>query len=523
MTHPEPVFDPRVIEALKRAKDLPSIPAVALEVLRVAQDEDAGAEDLASVVCLDPVLAARVLKAANSVLFCGVGEITTLRRACSRLGFRTVKLMTLSLALVDSFDRRALGRFDHDQYWKRSIVRAVSARLLAEAGARSVADEAFMVGLLSRIGQLLLASCLPREYDTVLAACEENWPSVETEKRQLGFGSVEVGAALLHSWSIPPLIYRSMLHTQETTEEGASGDPAQKLGRILSLATLCEELVCEPGNSKHLAEIHERMGDHFGMDAARINDLLSQVESRTAEMAEILNVKIEGQLQIAEILREAQEEVLQETLAVLQSAVVTERRATQLEQEKSQLLVKVHTDALTGLANRSLFEDYLASCFAPGKERLPVGLLMIDIDNFKQVNDVYGHRMGDEVLRLVAATIREITRQSDVAARYGGEEFAVIVSGTPLKALQNIAERIRLQIESRRFVTEQGHIPITVSIGGAHSDLIEDPPAAEALLKVADRYLYDAKRAGRNRCMFAPVGAVAGDKVKAGVQTTRSR
>ena len=85
MKHPEPVFDPRVIEALNRAKDLPSIPAVALEVLRVAQDEEAGAEDLASVVCLDPVLAARVLKAANSVLFCGVGEITTLRRACSRL------------------------------------------------------------------------------------------------------------------------------------------------------------------------------------------------------------------------------------------------------------------------------------------------------------------------------------------------------------------------------------------------------------------------------------------------------
>ena len=523
MKHPEPVFDPRVIEALKRAKDLPSIPAVALEVLRVAQDEEAGAEDLASVVCLDPVLAARVLKAANSVLFCGVGEITTLRRACSRLGFRTVKLMTLSLALVDSFDRRALGRFDHDQYWKRSVVRAVSARLLAEAGARSVMDEAFMVGLLSRIGQLLLASCLPREYDAVLAACEGSWPSVETEKRQLGFGSVELGAALLHSWNLPPLIYGAMLHTEDPPEKGSAEDSAQKLCRILTLATLCEELVCEPGNSKLLAEIHERVGEHFGLDAARINDLLAQVESRTAEMAEILNVKIDGQLQMAEILRQAQEEVLQETLAVLQSAVVTERRATQLEQEKSQLLVKAQTDSLTGLANRSMFEDYLAYCLAPGRGLLPVGLLMIDIDHFKQVNDVYGHPIGDEVLRLVAGVIREITRQGDVAARYGGDEFAVIVSGTPLKALKNVAERIRLQIESRRFVTEQGHIPITVSIGGAHSDLIEDHLASGTLLKVADQYLYDAKRAGRNRCLFAPVGAAAGDQVKAGVQTTRSR
>jgi diguanylate cyclase (GGDEF)-like protein len=523
MKHPEPVFDPRVIEALKQAKDLPSIPAVALEVLRVAQDEEAGAEELASVVSLDPVLAARVLRAANSVLFCGVGEITTLRRACSRLGFRTVKLMTLSLALVDSFDRPALGRFDHDQYWKRSVVRAVSARLLAEAGARSVADEAFMVGLLSHIGQLMLACCLPREYDAVLAACEGGWPSAEIETQQLGFSSVELGAALLHSWNLPPLIYRAMLHKVDPLEESGSGNSAHKLGCILSLAALCEELVSGPGKSNLLTELHQRARKLFGLDATRVNDLLAQLESRTAEMAEILNVKIDGRLQISEILREAQEEVLQETLAVLQSAVLTERRATQLEAERSQLLVKTQTDALTGLANRSMFEEYLASCFARDKDRLPVGLLMIDIDQFKQVNDVYGHPVGDQVLRSVAAIIREITRHSDVAARYGGEEFAVIMPGTPLKALKNVAERIRLQIESQRFITEQGDIPVTVSIGGAHSDLIETQPIAEKLLKVADHYLYEAKRAGRNRCMFAPAGAIVGDRVAAAVHATRSK
>ncbi len=520
-TNSDPVFNPRVIETLKLAKDLPSIPAVALEVLRVAQDENAGAEDLAAVVSLDPVLAARVLRAANSVLFCGVGEITTLRRACSRLGFRTVKLMTLSLALVDSFDRPTLGRFDHDQYWKRSVVRAVSARLLAEAGARSVADEAFMVGLFSHIGQLLLACCMPQEYDGVLVACEPNWPTVEIEKKHLGFGSVELGAALLHSWNLPPLIYRAMLQTQGSREENSPADPVEKLGSILSLAALCEELVSNPTNSALLTELHQRAHKLFRLDAERVNELLIQLESRTAEMAEILNVKIGGPLQISEILREAQEEVLQETLAVLQSAVVSEQRATQLEAERSQLLQKTRTDALTGLANRSAFEEYLAACFASGKDRQPVGLLMIDIDQFKQVNDVYGHPVGDSVLRAVAAVIRDITRHSDIAARYGGEEFAVIMPGTPLKALKNVAERIRLQIESQRFVTAHGDIPVTVSVGGAHSDLLEEPPLAEKLLQVADHYLYDAKRAGRNRCMFAPAGGVVGDRVAAAVHATR--
>jgi diguanylate cyclase (GGDEF)-like protein len=315
-----------------------------------------------------------------------------------------------------------------------------------------------------------------------------------------------------------------MLHTPESLEKGNPADAAHRLGCILSLAALCEDLVTSPGKANVLAELHQRAKKLLGLDVTRVNDLLAQLESRTAEMAEILNVKIGDRLQVSEILREAQEEVLQETLAMLQSAVMSERRATQLEEEKSLLLLKTQTDSLTGLANRSMFEEYLASCFEWGQDRLPVGLLMIDIDDFKQVNDVYGHPVGDEVLRSVAAIIRDITRHSDIAARYGGEEFAIIMPRTPPVALKNVAERVRTQIESQRFVTGQGDIPVTVSIGGAHSDLIQAPAVADDLLKVADRYLYDAKRAGRNRCIFAPGGVSAGDNITTpSAQATRSK
>ena len=499
----EPVFNPLVLETLKGVKDLPSMPAVALQVLRVAQDENSGAEDLAAVVSLDPVLAARILKAANSALFCASGEVTTLRRACSRMGFRTVKLMALSLSLVDSFERPALGRFDYDEFWKRSVVRGVSARLLAEAGARSLADEAFMIGLLSHIGQLLLACCLPDKYEAVLVACKDGWPSQDLEKRELGFASIELGAALLHSWKLPSLIYEAMLQSRDLPEsDDDSTLPNRKLARVLHLASLCEEFTSGPAKSKTLSELHRLAGKMFSLDKPKIEELLGQLEQRTTEIAESLSIDVEGGLQITSILREAQEEVLQETLALLHSAVATERRASELEREKSHLLVKAQTDPLTGLANRSTFDEYLEGCLGSGQNRLPVGLLMIDVDHFKSVNDQYGHPVGDDVLRTVGRVIQEVTRQSDLAARYGGEEFSIIMARTPMEALKKVAERVRVQIESQKFEAASGSFNVSVSIGGAHTDLIDEIPRPQTLIETADQHLYAAKRAGRNRCTF---------------------
>ncbi|MCO5163230.1 MAG: GGDEF domain-containing protein [Mesorhizobium sp.] len=155
------------------------------------------------------------------------------------------------------------------------------------------------------------------------------------------------------------------------------------------------------------------------------------------------------------------------------------------------------TDGLTGMQNRRYFDDalreYLEEFRRIGK---PVGLLLLDLDHFKSVNDTHGHDVGDEVLRVVAGCLREFTRYHDVVARLGGEEFAVVAPNMDTDMLIKLAERIRKAIAALTVTTGNVRLRVTTSIGIAIWDGKEN---AEQFYRRADRMLYEAKRLGRNR------------------------
>jgi diguanylate cyclase (GGDEF)-like protein len=164
------------------------------------------------------------------------------------------------------------------------------------------------------------------------------------------------------------------------------------------------------------------------------------------------------------------------------------------------------TDELTGLANHGRFQDLLGSEIEQVRRyHHPLGLIMLDIDNFKSVNDTYGHQQGDIVLKRVARVLADNSREADYPARYGGEELAVILPHTDLEGAHAIAERIRTSVEALRIprMDQQGTLKITASLGVAASNRGEK----DALIAEADAALYDAKRQGKNRTVSAPVQA----------------
>ena len=164
------------------------------------------------------------------------------------------------------------------------------------------------------------------------------------------------------------------------------------------------------------------------------------------------------------------------------------------------------TDELTGLANHGRFQELLGSEIEQVRRySYPVGLIMLDIDDFKAINDTYGHQQGDVVLKRVAHVLIDSSREVDHPARYGGEELAVILPHTDLEGAYAIAERIRVAIESLRVprIDSQGSLRITASLGVATSvDADKD-----ALIAEADAALYEAKRQGKNRTVRAPIEA----------------
>lgn len=505
MSSQELVIDPNVRSALERARDLPSVPAVALEVMRLARAEEADAAALAEVVSLDPALAAKILKIANSALMGPTTEIVTLKRACTHLGFKTIKLWALSFAMVDSLLQPQTAGFDHDGYWRRSVFRAVSAKLIAKAAKPRLADEAFLTGLLSQIGELVLASCLPNEFQQARDAAGEEWPSLEVQRESIGFTTNDLGVALLQTWGLPEVIHRAVLGSQDPEQIPEEKSASRDLSQILIVAGHCETLFAGNRSSKVLVDLYESAYRYFGLDKERVENIVSGLDEHTAEIAAILHVNLGERLDSTTVLRDAQLQMLRETVVLLRDAIVNERRTEQLQFENSMLLLKAQTDPLTGLAHRNTFQETLDSTtlrVAGGTCPPRVGILMIDIDGFKQVNDTHGHLVGDKVLQAVALVLRTYTREDDLPARYGGDEFAVVMLRTTLEGLKGAAERLRSEIAKQRVHTDSGPISITASVGGAHVAMFETPVSPQELVRAADHGLYAAKQAGRDRCDF---------------------
>jgi len=174
---------------------------------------------------------------------------------------------------------------------------------------------------------------------------------------------------------------------------------------------------------------------------------------------------------------------------------LTEEKLAQLALE--QLATR---DGLTGLANRRCFDETLHAEWARAlRQRQPLSLLMVDVDNFKAYNDANGHLGGDECLKRIATAVSSEMRANDLVARYGGEEFAVILPNQSLKGAAVVAERIRsrvelLQVPNRMAPGEH----VTVSIGAATA-LASPENSASDLVAIADAALYRAKHMGRNR------------------------
>jgi diguanylate cyclase (GGDEF)-like protein len=180
-----------------------------------------------------------------------------------------------------------------------------------------------------------------------------------------------------------------------------------------------------------------------------------------------------------------------------------DQRLTQLNEQLRQL---AHTDESTGLFNKRRLFEHLEMEVARAKRYGEIfSCLMLDIDDFKQINDTYGHQAGDEVLRQTGALLRRSLRVTDFVARYGGEEFTVILPRTNSAGAYRVAENLRAAFMSQEFTIPAACIHITLSIG-VSSCASYDRLDAQQIIRRADNALYRAKRSGKNQACFADEG-----------------
>lgn len=237
--------------------------------------------------------------------------------------------------------------------------------------------------------------------------------------------------------------------------------------------------------------------------AERINRERAERElaqSKALNMQMLMNSEREEKLKAQEAMLLMQQETNEALEArVAQRTQELERTMTNLEIANRELAKLSVTDPLTKVHNRRYFDETLArEIERSSRTGQALSLILVDIDHFKQFNDLYGHLVGDDCLRLVAATLKEVaSRSTDLVARYGGEEFAIVLPDTKQAEAYLVAERVRSKINQLNFIYKGKRIPISASLGVV-GRVIASGEGGEAIIGAADKALYEAKNQGRN-------------------------
>jgi diguanylate cyclase len=254
-----------------------------------------------------------------------------------------------------------------------------------------------------------------------------------------------------------------------------------------------------------LGSVNTKISGEIDQVMAMVDAAVRSATQHDASLADVTN-KL-GRATDRDAVRGIIESLVQTTSAIKRDNQALEARLKSSKQEISQLQQNLETvrnesltDPLTTLANRKYFEEALARTLAEAAELTePMSLMLTDIDHFKTFNDTFGHLTGDQVLRLVAITVKQNVKGQDIAARYGGEEFAIVLPRTALREATTVADQIRRAVMGKELMKRStgehlGRVTISVGVATHHRG-----DTNQSLIERADRSLYAAKRNGRNR------------------------
>lgn len=494
MTTTDTIHIPTLDELFVDPRSLPSPSASVLEIIRRADEPDVAMSDIAELIEGDVAIAVQVLRMANSALYSPSREITTISRALSSLGLRTIKLLALTTSLRSLIPQQSeaidLGDIRH-----RMVVTASMARRAALLVHPQQRDEAFVAGLLTGIGPVVLATEAPGAAREVLGTSEV-WPDAAREQAVLGFTTDDVTVHLISHWGLPGLFSDAIAHRHESGQFDADAD--DNLRTLLHLGTLTDPILTDRGAKPNVDLLRSTMSSLAEMTEEDVDQWLIESEEAVADTASMLQFRIPEEKAYADLVLEASQRLVSLQDSLDQQLFETEESVDELAKRNDELETQASTDSLTQLPNRRAFDRRLALVL---ERPLPgLGLLVVDLDHFKAVNDTHGHSVGDDVLRMIGATLQRQTRGDDFAARFGGEEFMMLIPETTREKLFVIAERLRVSIGDLEVPLPDGTtISVTASVGGAMATDVADISSARSLIEAADAQLYEAKQGGRDR------------------------
>jgi len=404
--------------------------------------------------------------------------------------------LALSFALVNKFRAGKTAEFDYSGFWRDSLIGAISAKYFAEKLARDFSEDAFLIGLLQDIGLLTAGHGFPEKYQQILEKTDtEQFSPIEAETIILGFNHMEIGEYLLKSWGLPEYFHKPIGYHHCPDKVSTDQHDVNILSKILHLSSLYTEFF-KNEKSMDALEIINIWMDKYGVLDVKGLEAIEDINEQAQIVFPLFEYNFKTESDYTKFL---------ETAKAKQADLATEIIHDMMEQKHNigVLQKEVYEDSMTHLYNHERFWEILKNEISRAERyKTELSVMMGDIDDFKKINDSFGHLAGDHVIKAVANCFKEQLRESDLIARYGGEEFAIVLPHNSSESAYDIAERLREKIASIKIKYEKQLITFTMSFGIASCQKGEKISVDE-LIRRADKALYKAKSAGKNQSIVA--------------------
>ncbi|MBI4698459.1 MAG: diguanylate cyclase [Nitrospirae bacterium] len=446
-----------VLDSLRNgAVKLPSLPVVAAQVIKVVKNDEFSLRELEKIISCDPALTAKILSVVNSSFYAVPYKVDSIDKALSILGVN--------------------GR-----------------------------DDIFVTALLMDIGVAVMFMCKPDDYMKVFnEKFSMGTNVVEAEHSIFGFNHQTVSSQILKQWNLPENIYMPIAYHHNKDK-----CPAEfcDMVDILAIADLASSIYHGSSTIEKLKKLERLLKDKFNVAKADVESFIDSVAEKTIEVLATFEIDASDMKPHSIILQEAVAELgklnmsyEQLVMGLKESTKKAEKYAGELQKVNEKLKVLAFSDSLTGLFNHRYFQEQMEKeLYKAERNSLVLSLIMIDIDNFKKINDTYGHSCGDKVLTAIGETIQASAREADTAARYGGEELVIILPETDMQYARVIAEKIRENVEKLLVRINDYNVNVTISAGISTYEPQRGIMSKAAIIETADRALYNSKMSGKNK------------------------
>jgi diguanylate cyclase (GGDEF)-like protein len=486
--------DTRAGWALKQLTDrLPVRPGPLLDLMAC---DGLDPKQVYTLIGRDPAMSARVLGVANSSAHRRGVEIRSIERAVLQMGAGPARTLGLSLGLQGLVEKLGLDPALTRAYWNATLRKAEAARLVAEAIDPSLQASAYSLAVIADVGLPLMMALDPKFYAERLPfrAVTQTWCAAE--RQQFGIDHPEAGAHALRQWGVPDSICRRVAQHHDLSSD--ESDAGLILAMFIAGLLPHDDGEMAPDELDKFVALHARvLADRYASPDA----FLEQVLTATQRPARRDTARDDGAgLRMQPLLNA----LTANTIQLVTEIQDVRRRRSRDREDLTDLRFEAFTDPLTKLLNRRGFTTLARQRLSKHPAGLGACCLMLDLNQFKPINDQHGHDAGDRFLRGLAKLLRRSVSRSDLIGRIGGDEFVLLILGVEEHEARTAAGRLRDTCLGKAIrIDAELTLPVSFSLGAVFHEQVGAAVDLDELMRAADALMYRRKRSGEPGLIFA--------------------